>query len=369
MQLTDPRLPWVLGTLAVVILVTLVVGWPRWRHPAAQAASRGLTALLMSGVLITTVFLVLNNQYVFYTSWSDIFSSGGLRSASQHGGPATDALQKVSAPGLGRVAGQRDYALPDPGQRMQRYLVQDPASAAAMRVLVYLPPGYRASSSQRYPVVVGLHGFPSVPRSFTKLNFLSTANALMLAHRMAPTIFVIPQINSPRTLDTECVNGPPGTPQTDTWLARELPDWIVRHLHVETRRQSWATFGYSFGGWCAAELAMRHPGVFAAGVVIEGYFQPDFSRSYVPLTGAALRPYNLVAMAGHNPPPVDLWVFGSKQDKLAYPTTSRFISRVTAPLSVDATIVPTGGHRSSVFEPYTQRALTWLATTLTSFRA
>lgn len=368
MHLTDPRLPWVIATVALGLLVAVIAGWPRWRHPAARAASRGAAALLMNAAVVLTAFLLLNNQYIFYTSWSDLFSSGRLQSATQHGGPATDALVKVAAPGIGRVTGVRHYTVPKPGRQLQHYAVRDAASSATMRVLVDLPPGYSPHSARRYPVILGLHGFPSVPRSFVKLNFLSTMNSLVRARRMAPSIVVIPQINNPRSLDTECVNGPPGAPQTETWLARELPDWIVQHFHVQTQRQSWATLGYSFGGWCAADLAMRHPGIFSAAMVFAGYFRPDFSRSYVPLTGAALKPYNLDARAGHNPPPVAMWVFGSEQDKLAYPTTRRFISQARAPLSVTATIVPTGGHRGTVWEPYTVRALKWLTRTLKSFR-
>lgn len=367
MQLTDPRLPWIPGMLAFGILVTVIVGWPRWRQPVVAAVSRGVAVVLMNALVIATCFLVLNNTYIFYTNWSDVFGSSKQEASAQFGGPATDALQKVRG-GLGKVSGPVDYALPDPGRRLQRYVVRDKASSRNMPVLVYLPAGYRARSARRYPVVVGLHGYPGVARSFVRLNFLKTADSLTRAHRLAPTIFVMPQITQPHTLDTECVNGPAGAPQTETWLARELPDWILRHLHVQTKRQSWAALGYSFGGWCAADLAMRHPGIFSAAIVFEGYFWPQFERGYTPITGAARKPYNLVTMAAHNPPPVAVWVFASKQDKLSYPSTRKFIAHAKAPLSVNATIVPVGGHRGSVFEPYTPRALTWLARTLTAFR-
>jgi len=328
-----------------------------------------VSILLINGLVVVTTFLLLNNSYVFYTSWSDLLGTSSLQSASQHGRPAADMLRTVSGPSLAQVAGKRSFQLPDRGRRLQSYTVNDAATPARMHVLVYLPAGYRSNSRRRYPVIIGLHGYPGVPRSFTKLNFLRTADQLTSEHHLAPTIFVMPQINDPDTLDTECVDGPAGSPQTETWLASELPDWVVRHFHVRTDRRSWATLGYSFGGWCAAELAMRHPSIFGAGLVFEGYFELDFGRRYAPITGAARRPYDLVAIAGDNPPPVGMWVFSSKQDKLSYPTSSRFVSRAKAPLSVSATVVPTGGHRGSVFEPYTARALTWLARNLPGFRA
>ncbi|QDP95728.1 hypothetical protein FOE78_07265 [Microlunatus elymi] len=369
MQLTDPALPWLLAILAAAVFVCLVLGLPRWHHRLARGVSRAVAALLMNSLVIMVGFLVLNNSYVFYSSWSDLFGTGPKDSSSQHGGTGTAALRTVHGTDLKWVKGNRDFALPDPGRSLQDYHVRDVASDATMQVLVQLPRGYDPASTRRYPVIIGLHGFPSVPASFTKINFLRTAESLTKQHQFARTIFVIPQINSPRQLDTECVNGPaPGDPQTDTWLSKELPPWIVRHLHVRTERQDWATLGYSFGGWCAAELTMRHPSLFSAAIVFEGYFHPLFGRDYVPLTGAQLKPYDLVAMAGHQPPPVAIWLFASQQDHLAYPTTHQFIEQAKAPLAVHAVIVPTGGHRTTIFEPYTAGSLLWLAKTLPAFR-
>jgi predicted peptidase len=237
-----------------------------------------------------------------------------------------------------------------------------------MQVLVHLPVGYDPSAPRRYPVIIGLHGYPSVPRSFTKINFLRTIDSLTSHGRLQPSIVVIPQINNPRSLDTECVNGPVGEPQTDTWLSREVPEWVVRHFHVRTDRQSWAALGYSFGGWCAAELAMRHPSIFGAAIDFEGYFELDFGRTYDPITPAMQRSYDLIRMARTDPPPVGIWIFGSEQDRLSYPTTRRFLAAVRPPLVVSGTIVPIGGHRTSVFEPFTAPALIWLARTLPGFR-
>lgn len=369
MQLTDPVLPWLAGLLAAGVFVSVVLGWPRWRKRWARQVGRGVSVLLINALVIGMSFLLLNNTYVFYSSWSDVFGTSPLQQATAHGGSAGEILQKVPGPTLARVTGKRDFTLPDPGKRMQSYEVNDVASSTRMNVLVYLPAGYRSRSSRRYPVIVGLHGFPAVPHSFAKINFLHTADRLTREHQLAPTIFVIPQINNPTNLDTECVNGPAGAPQTDTWLSSELPRWVVAHFHVQTGRLSWATLGYSFGGWCAAELTMRHPSIFSAALVFEGYFELDFGRTYRPITGAARRPYDLVTMAGNNPPPVAVWVFGSRQDGLSAPTTTGFVRRAKPPLVVSATIVPTGGHRSAVYSPYTAGALSWLARTIPGFHA
>lgn len=194
-------------------------------------------------------------------------------------------------------------------------------------------------------------------------------DALTAEHRLAPSIVVVPRIDTPASLDTECVNGGPGQPQTDTWLARDIPAWTAHHFRVTLTRTSWATLGYSYGGWCAASLSMRHPDVFGAAVVLLGYFRPDFSAAYDPLTTATQRGYDLVTMAHTAPPPVAMWVLTSREDPLSYPTTSKFLSVARSPLDVTGTVLAHGGHRDSVFTPYVPAALAWLAQTMPGFRA
>ena len=218
-------------------------------------------------------------------------------------------------------------------------------------------------------MILGLHGFPSGPRGFLRLSFLSTVDELTAQHRMAPSIVVVPRIDTPVSLDTECVNGLPGEPQTDTWLGHDIPAWVVQHFRVERTRTAWATLGYSYGAWCAASLTMRHPDVFGGAIVLLGYFRPDFSAAYDPLTSSTMSAYDLVGLARMAPPPVAMWVLTSREDPLSYPTTSKFLSVARPPLDVSATVLAHGGHRDSVFTPFVPAALAWLAQTLPGFRA
>ena len=371
MELTDPGVVVVVAVVAVAMLVFVVLGRPRPRNRPLRLVSRTVQVLLLNAVVVLLSFVVLNDQYVFYATWADLFGSTAPDVQTHHGGSVQQALTaRVHGPGLAAVqpGSTALYALPQPGARLQTYQVRDPASGSTGQVLVYLPVGYQPTSSRRYPVIMGLHGFPGEPQSFVNGNFLSVADQLTAQHRLAPSIFVIPLINLPANVDTECINGPPGAPQTETWLSRVVPEWAVQHLRVQTGRTSWATMGLSYGGWCSAMLTMRHPEVFGAGIVMEGYFRPDFGPSYTPFSPAQLRPYDLTRLAAGSPPPVALWVFASRQDHLAYPTTSRFLRAAKPPLSIASVIVPQGGHRPAVFEPYSGKALAWLAQTLPGFR-
>jgi dienelactone hydrolase len=369
MSLTGSGLLWALAALAAALFAVVLSGWPRRGPAALRMTGRALPVLALNAVVVLGCLAVLNDQYVFYTSWGDLLGAGQTQALAHHGGTATAAFAaSVGGLGLAQVGGPRDDTLPQPGHRMQHYTVRDPATGASVPVLVYLPVGYDPAGSRTYPVILGLHGWPGVPQSFTRGRFLSTTDALTATHRLAASVVVIPQINDPRTIDTECVDGLPGDPQTDTWLSTVVPRWAVQHLRVQTQRTSWTTLGYSYGGWCAASVAMRHPDVFGGAVVFEGYFEPDFLAGYDPLRGTRLKGYDLVHLAGRRPPPLAMWVFASRQDSLAYPTTARFLAAARPPLSVSATIVKVGGHRTAIYDPFVKPALQWLATTLPGFR-
>lgn len=371
MELTDPGVVVIIAVIALAMFVFVVLGRPRPRHRPLRLVTRTVQVLLLNALVVLLSFTVLNDQYVFYATWADLFGSTAPEVQTHHGGSIQQALRaRTRGPGLQAVGpgASGQYALPQPGARLQSYQVQDPTSGRVGQVLVYLPLGYQPNASKRYPVVVGLHGYPGEPQSWVNGNFLAVADQLTAEHRLAPTIFVIPLIDLPANVDTECVNGPPGYPQAETWLSRVVPQWAVQHLRVQTGRTSWATMGLSYGGWCSAMLTMRHPDVFGAGIVMEGYFKPDFGVHYKPLTATQLGQYDLTRLAASAPPPVALWVFASRQDHLAYPTTSRFLLAAKPPLSITSVIVPEGGHRPAVFEPYSGKALAWLAQTLPGFR-
>ncbi|HET7762430.1 MAG TPA: alpha/beta hydrolase-fold protein [Phycicoccus sp.] len=370
MELTQTGPVVVLVVVALGLFALVVVGWPRRGGRAARGVVRGGQVLLLNLVVVALAGALLNDQYLFYSSWSDLLGARSAGVQLHHGGGTRQVVDTaVAGPGLKGVTGAASFVLPQPHARLQTYTVTDPRSGAAGHVLVYLPVGYDPTSSRTYPVVLALHGFPSSPLRFTHINVLPTIDRLTATHRLAPSIVVMPPIDTPATLDTECVNGPPGTPQTDTWLSRDLPAWVVTHLHARRDRLSWAAFGYSYGAWCAASLSMRHPDVFGAAIVLQGYFRPDFSAGYDPLTTAGTEAYDLIRIARTSPPPLAMYVLASRQDTLSYPSTSRFLSVAKPPLDVTAVILATGGHRESVWLPYVSPAMAWLGQTLPGFHA
>lgn len=370
MELTDTSLLVVLGLVATAIFAILVVGWPHWRGQLARGASRAAQVVVLNLVVVALCGAALNDQYLFYSSWGDLLGSRSGSVQLHHGGSNHDVVAaRVTGLGFTGIASPATLPpLPNPGVRLQSYTVDDRRIGVNGQVLVYLPAGYGPRSAKEYPVIIGLHGFPSSPKRFASLPFDPTIDTLTTKRTMAPTIVVIPRIDTPADLDTECVDGTQGQPQIDTWLSHDLPAWTAQHFHVQRKRTSWALVGYSYGAWCAASVGMRHSDVFAAIITMEGYFRPDFTLGYDPLTGRTLRGYDLVTIAGKHPPPIAMWVLTSREDGLSYPTTSKFLSVARRPLTVTAVVLKHGGHRDSVWEPYVPESLTWLTQTLPGFR-
>jgi enterochelin esterase-like enzyme len=370
MALTDVSLIVVLALLAAGVFTLIVIGIPEPSHRVARGVIRGAEVIALNLLVVALSGALLNDQYLFYSSWSDLFGARSSQVLLHHGGTAHQAVAASVKGGITTLVVPATLPpLPSPHTRMQSYLVTDQSSYSHGQVLVYLPVGYTPTSPRTYPVIVGLHGFPGGPRSFGALNFLSTVDTLTAEHKLAPSIVVIPRIDTPPSLDTECTDGGPGEPQTDTWLAHDLPQWVVQHFRVRTTRTSWATVGYSYGAWCAASLTMRHPDVYGAAIVMLGYFRPDFSRTYDPLSSASMRGYDLVRIEETKPPPVSLWVLTSREDPVSYPSTSKFLSVTRTPTNVTAVVLAHGGHRDKVFTPYVPTAMTWLGQTLPGFHA
>jgi len=189
------------------------------------------------------------------------------------------------------------------------------------------------------------------------------------ARAMRPALIVSPQVEFPAGADTECINGPPGTPQVETWLAQDVPTWVTHTFRVATDRGSWAAIGLSAGGWCAAMTTMLHPAQYAAAIVMGGYFRPEFGAAYHPFPVGSPRAarYDLVALAKRAPPPIALWVESSHSDPVSYSSTADLLKTARSPTAVTATILQHAGHRISLWQGLLPGSLTWLGSNITGF--
>ena len=368
MALTSTGLLVVLGLLALAVFAALVLGRPRLRRRGAQMATRAVSVLVLNVLVLSLAAAALNDQFGFYVSWSDLAGARSPVTVTHHGASARKAA--TAALGHGVDAGGAFSAASLAAGRIQHLDVVGTRSGVHAPVSVLLPAGYSVSSSTRYPVIEALHGFPGSSTSWlTGMQVQQALDGLVASRTIRPSIVVMPQINIPGNIDGECVNGPRGTPQVETWLAKDVPEYVASHFRVDTRRSSWAVAGYSEGGWCAAMVGLRHPDVFGGDIVFSGSFQPEFTRAYRPFGTTTPARYDLIRLARTAPPPLAMWVQSAKPDGYSYPQTARFLKAVRAPLSVTTDLLKTGGHREPLWAAELPTALTWLAHNVPGFAA
>ncbi len=159
-------------------------------------------------------------------------------------------------PHAGRIA-----TVPIPGGR-SRF----PARPAWL----YLPPAYLGPVRARLPVLVLIPGQPGGPRDWILAGRLAAVmDGFAAAHDGLAPVVVVPDATGSSLGNTLCLDSRLGA--AETYLADDVPSWVARHLDVDTRL---AIGGFSFGGTCALQLALRRPDVYRTFLDVSGQAQP-----------------------------------------------------------------------------------------------
>lgn len=387
MGLTGDAVRWGTAALALVAAVAVVLGWSALARRgvlavlARCAALAGVNALVLLAVLVSA-----NDTFGFYSDYADLVGSTGALTTTHAGaarpanpGWAATATGAPRGPGtvgsvqhglVPRTALDRGVPVPGRGGRVERLRVDGPSGTGG-DVLVLLPPGYAdpASARSTYPVVEAFHGYPGTPEQWLDaMDLQRSLDAAVASHALAPTVVVMPALQDPPGRDTECLDGPAGQPQVETWLTRDVVAAVESSYRVRGDRGSWATAGLSMGGWCAAVATVLHPQVYGAALVFGGYFRYDPGPwQAFPRGSAADRTHDLVAAVGASAPPVAVWAMTSQSDPVSWPTTRAFAAAVRAPTSVTVESSAGGGHRMSAWAAQVVPALTWLGSTEAGF--
>lgn len=371
--------------LVVAVTVALFVGavavMPRIAARGARSVvARAGVMFVVNLLVLLSAMVALNDQFVFFADWTDLHGAlfGGQVAATAQAGAS--ASQAANAPLSGQSATAQPPVLPSlpPGagvaDRVLRYTVTGASSGLRGTILVTLPEGYAdpANAARRYPVLETFHGYPGDPAQWVdSMNLGSAIDTAVARKAVGEMITISPTIEFPPGVDTECVDGSGSAPKVETWLTQDVPNWVNRMLRARTDRSSWAAIGLSAGAWCAAMVTMLHPQQYGAGIVMGGYFAPEFAANYVPFRpgSAAAHRYDLVSLARNAPPPVALWIETSHSDPISYPSTARLLAAARPPLSVQALVLSHAGHRLSLWMGELPQVLTWLGTNVSGFSA
>ena len=136
---------------------------------------------------------------------------------------------------------------------------------------LYLPPAYLGTRRPLLPVLVLVPGQPGGPDDWLLAGRLAdVADAFAAAHGGLAPVVVIPDstgspFGNPLCLDSRLGNA-------ETYLADDVPGWVAAHLQVSGRL---AIGGFSLGGTCALQLAVRRPEVYPTFLDISGQAEPS----------------------------------------------------------------------------------------------
>ena len=218
---------------------------------------KAVCGTLSIAVAMTGGVAAVNYYYGYYTTWTQMWAD--FHGSTGNLGTVSAAAASTSASGSGRIGWTTL-----PGK----------LSGYSRRALVYLPPQYGQAryARTRFPVVELFHGSPGSPAAWSNvLHIGQVADSLIARHLTGPMILVMPSVNGSGNDYQDCVNGP--SVSDDTYLTKDVRADILARYRVSHDPYEWGVTGYSSGGYCAANLALRHPGSFGAAAVINGYFR------------------------------------------------------------------------------------------------
>ncbi|MCI4066827.1 esterase family protein [Micromonospora sp. R77] len=331
-----------LGALAGLTVLAPVLAaalWDRGRRRGRTAVRVATTALCLL-TLASTVLVAANRQAETYPSWSDLLGSSQGRQAV----PADPRSAQDRAPG-----------------RFVTIRVTGAASGVSLPVLAYLPAAYDAAPDLRFPVVEAFDGFPGSPGSWIRgLGVAGFLDGEISAGRMAPTVVLFPPQTTDPAVDTECTNLA-GGPRMESFLTVDVPAAARAQLRVRGDRAGWGVIGYSAGGYCAANLLLRHPGTYAAGASLSGYADPgirvgDGSETTTNDDLWRLRHLSLPAVA--------LYLSCARTDLHAMRDETALAALAHAPISLTTAFLPVGGHNMQTWRALEPSAFDWLSSWL-----
>ncbi|MBC9713860.1 esterase [Streptomyces sp. TRM66268-LWL] len=352
---------------AVALFVLTIVFWPRLARRGWRAVIGRIGLLFMTQVMLfASVGLVANKTFLFYGSWADLFGQEQTEGVVVDHSAGAAGARSLTVVGKQRVAvpGSKQ---PSVGGQIQRVVVRGDKSRINSPAYVYLPPEYFQAGNEKrtFPASVVLTGYPGNAKSLIKgLKYPTTAHRLAAQGESQPMILVMlrPTVAPPR--DTECVDIPKG-PQTETFLADDLPKAISGAYRVGEHARNWGVIGNSTGGYCALKLGLHHPDRFAASAGLSPYYKAaeDLTTGNLFHGDQKLRKRaNLLWSLDHLPARNSSFlVTSSKKGEGNLKATREFIKKVKPPARVSSIILDSGGHNFTTWKREIAPTLEWMS--------
>lgn len=129
-------------------------------------------------------------------------------------------------------------------------------------VLVFLPPGYAADKTRRYPVVYALHGYSIGAEQWSQEIHVPQTIEGAFAKGARDMIVVLP--DSKTVHNGSMYSSSVTTGDFENFIARDLVAYIDAHYRTLPVRESRGLVGHSMGGYGASRIGMKHADVFGS---------------------------------------------------------------------------------------------------------
>lgn len=259
------------GFLTFALLVLLFAGALFWLVRIRLMAFKVVAGVVAFAPAMMFGVAVVNRFYGYYETWDDAWRD--LTNQAPSSVAAVPDLgsrldQVLSEAVKKRQARKNGFAL--------ETTITGEHSHITREGVIYLPPQYfqHPYLTTRFPVLELIHGAPGTPSDYEgRLKISGMLRQLIAAHKAKPAVLVIPDANGGLDRSTQCLNMVGGE-QDETYLADDIPDAVAARLRVRPPGPGWGIAGFSEGGYCAANLALRHPDRYGVAASLSGYFEP-----------------------------------------------------------------------------------------------
>lgn len=259
------------GFITFAFLVALFAAALFWLVRAKPTALKVLAGVLAFPPAMLFGVALVNNFYGYYQSWDDAWrdltnqAPASVATVPDLGTNLDRVLREAVAK---RNARKNGFAMETnlPGAR----------SGIARTGMIYLPPQYfqKQYARQRFPVVELIHGSPGTPSDYEgRMKISGMLRRLIASGKSKPVVLVMPDANGGLDRSTQCLNIAHGE-QDETYLAADVPDLVAARLRVLPPGPAWGIAGFSEGGYCAANLALRNYKRYNVAGSLSGYFEP-----------------------------------------------------------------------------------------------
>lgn len=278
-ELPREVLAWSLAAITALLLwgLHLRATWRTAPEPVQAGTRRRVRTTVVSlGALLGVVLLSavqINAYFGLNHTVSDLTGTAVARIQ-----PLEDGLKRVPGTAPASLSGWNPPAgLPDGGE-LRRASIPGTASGFQSReAYIYLPPAYFATPRPALPVLVLFAGQPGAPADWLTGGALrSRMDRYAADHHGVSPVVVAADPNGTASGNTLCMDS--SIAQADTFLARDVPEWINSTLDVDPDPSRWAVGGFSFGGTCAMQMVTRHPDIYGSALAFSSEREPALAK-------------------------------------------------------------------------------------------